>query len=99
SLVGRDGDGGDDRDAEATPIWKEVLLRPEATPDSRSGTPARAAIEAVTKARPTPGPKTSRPKKMSPGIEGEGEGEPVRERAEDEHDRVRGDASSWSEDR
>jgi hypothetical protein len=49
----------------AAPIWKLVLLRPEASPDSCSATPARAAIEAVTKARPTPGPKTS-PKKMSP---------------------------------
>jgi hypothetical protein len=50
----------------AAPIWKLVLLSPDATPDSRSGTPASAAIEAVTKARPTPGPKTSSPKKMSP---------------------------------
>src|SRR5262249_38763606 len=40
--------------------------KPDASPESRSGTPARAAIDAVTKARPTPGPKTRRPKKMSP---------------------------------
>jgi hypothetical protein len=36
----------------AAPIWKEVLLRPETSPDSCSGTPARAAIEAVMKASP-----------------------------------------------
>jgi hypothetical protein len=33
------------------PIWKAVLLRPEASPDSCSATPARAAIEADVKAR------------------------------------------------
>jgi hypothetical protein len=50
----------------APPIWKAVLLRPDATPDSRSETPARAAIVAVAKAGPMPRPKTSRPRIMSP---------------------------------
>jgi hypothetical protein len=50
----------------ALPIWNAVLLRPEASPDSSSATPASPATVAVTKARPMPGPKTSSPKKMSP---------------------------------
>ena len=40
----------------AAPIWKAVLLRPEASPDSRSSTPARAATVAVTKTGPIAGP-------------------------------------------
>ena len=50
----------------AAPIWNDVFDRPEASPASWFGTPASAAIEAVTKANPTPGPKTSRPKNTSP---------------------------------
>ena len=45
----------------APPIWKAVLLRPEASPDSWSATPASAATVAVTKARPIPGPTDEQP--------------------------------------
>ena len=50
----------------AAPIWKVVLLSPEASPAWCSGTPARAAIETVTNVSPTPGPQSSRPRKTSP---------------------------------
>jgi hypothetical protein len=65
-LRARHGHGRDDGDAECRSDLELVLLRPEASPDSRPGTPPRAAIKAVTKTKPTPGPKTSSPRKMSP---------------------------------
>ena len=45
----------------AVPICRAVLLRPEASPDSCSATPASAATVAVTKARPIPRPHEEQP--------------------------------------
>ena len=50
----------------AAPIWNIVLFSPDASPASRSSMPASAAIEQVTKVRPTPGPLINSPRKMSP---------------------------------
>ena len=52
----------------AVPIWRAVLLRPEASPASSSAMPASAATVAVTKDSPIPRPHSEQPEEDVPEV-------------------------------
>jgi hypothetical protein len=62
---GRGGDRADCGETDGTPIWRLVLTRPDATPESDGRTPARLPIVAETKETPKPRPPSRKAGKRS----------------------------------